>query len=264
MEMIFGGFLALADDVSAQLFNVLLSALTAGALFLMGRKAFAGGGPRWELLLFVTAPCALLLSSETYVEAPMAFATTLAVGAGARALRSGDRRWWAAAGFLGGFCAGVKYTGVLTPALLAVTALGWPRPRAFKDRAADAAAVGLLSFLLFLPWLIKNFVLTGGNPVFPFLPSFFPAKNVYLPEASAGAYFQVLDEYRGSSNLLFELFLMPFRLATNAASFGGGYDVTGDLGWARSSGRRCGPCCAFCSRSSRRSACWRARGSPGW
>jgi hypothetical protein len=29
-----------------------------------------------------------------------------------------------------------------------------------------------------------------------------------------------------------QLFLIPFRLTTDARSFGGGYDVTGDLGWA--------------------------------
>lgn len=233
MEMLYGAFLALAGDNAAQLFNVGLAALT-GLLMAVAGKSFlpAGSRTRWDLLLFATAPCALLLSSETYVEAPMAFATTLCVLAGVRALSSGDRRWWVLAGLFGGFCAGVKYTGVLTPMLLGFFALVWPRPRSGRDRALDFAVVGGVSFLVFLPWLIKNFVLTGGNPIFPFLPSFFPAKNVYLPVESARAYFQVLDEYKGSSSLLMEIFLMPFRLATNATSFGGGYDVTGDLGWA--------------------------------
>lgn len=230
MELIYGAFLALSNDVSAQVFNVLLGGLTAVALAVAARGRAAG--TRWDLLLLVTAPCTLLLSSETYVEVPMAFAATLALLAGAKAVSSGSRGWWIAAGLLGGFGAGIKYTGVLTPALLGLAALAWPRTRSWKDRALDAAAVGGVSFLLFLPWMVKNVVLTGGNPVFPFLPSFFPAKNVYLPAEAARAYFQVLDEYRGSSGLLTELFLMPFRLATNASSFGGGYDVTGDLGWA--------------------------------
>ncbi len=231
MEMIFGAFLASADDVSAQTFNVFLAGFTAVALALAGRRE-ESPGPRWDLLLFVAAPCTLLLSTETYVETPMAFAVTLALMASVRAVEGGDRRWWAAAGLFGGFAAGVKYTGVLTPAILSLLALGWPRERSFRSRAADALAVGGTSFLVFLPWLVKNAVLTGGNPVFPFLPSFFPAKNVFLSTESARAYFQVLDEYKGSSGLLWELFVMPFRVATDAASFGGGYDVTGDLGWA--------------------------------
>jgi hypothetical protein len=162
----------------------------------------------------------------------MGLAATLSVMAAAKALAQDDRRWWAAAGVFGGFLAGVKYTGVITPAVLGAVALFWPRKRALRERFWDAAAVGGTAFLLFLPWLVKNAVFTGGNPVFPFLPSFFPSKNVYLPEAASRAYFQVLDEYKGSSGLLTELFLMPLRLATDVGTFGGGYDVTGDLGWA--------------------------------
>jgi hypothetical protein len=60
---------------------------------------------------------------------------------------------------------------------------------------------GATAFVVFLPWLVKNYFFTGGNPVFPFLPSLFPAKNVFLAEESARAYFQVLDEYKGSSSL---------------------------------------------------------------
>jgi hypothetical protein len=230
MEMIYGAFLALSDDVSAQVFNVMLAGLTAVAAARLGRRWFQGF--RWDILLFVTAPCALLLSTETYVETPMAFAVTLGLMSFVRALETGDRRWWTAAGLFGGFAAGVKYTGALTPALLALFALSWPGTKNARARVGDALAVGGTAFLLFLPWLVKNAVLTGGNPVFPFLPTFFPAKNVHLSVESARAYFQVLNEYRGSSGLLTELFLMPFRLATNVTSFGGGYDVTGDLGWA--------------------------------
>lgn len=230
MEMIYGAFLALSGDVSSQLFNTLLSALTAVLMATAGRRWVSG--LRWDLLLFVTAPCSVLLSSETYVEAPMAFAVSLSVLAASRALSTDDRRWWAAAGWMAGFAAGVKYTGVMTPLILGGFCLLWPRRRILRERLGDFAAVGGISFLLFLPWLVKNAVFTGGNPVFPFLPTFFPASNVHLPIETAQAYFQVLDEYKGSSNLLTELFLMPFRLATNSSSFGGGYDVTGDLGWA--------------------------------
>lgn len=231
MEMLYGGFLALSDDVSAQVFNVFLAALAAVAVAVAGRR-WSDGKTRWDLILLATAPCALFLSSETYVETAMAFATTLALLAAGKALEGGDPRWWVVSGVLGGFAAGAKYTGVLTPAILAAVALLWPRERPLRERALDAAAVGGVAFMLFLPWMAKNFFLTGGNPVFPFLPSLFPAKNVYLSAESARAYFQVLDEYKGSSALLTELFMMPFRALTQVTTFGGGYDVTGDLGWA--------------------------------
>lgn len=232
MEMIFAWFLAFGQDVSAQLLNVFLAALTGAALWLARRDTWGPGSPRWDVALFASAPCVLLLSSETYVEVPLAFWTTLALWAAARGLVVPDRRWWMWAGVAGGFATGVKYTGGITPALLFMAALLWPRPKAARERLKDAAALAVPAFLLFLPWLVKNYLLTGGNPIFPFLPRWFPAENVYLSEESSRGYFKVLDEYKGTSSLLVELFLMPLRLVSDSVSFGGGFDVTGDLGWA--------------------------------
>lgn len=232
MEMIFAWFLAAGSDVSAQLFNVLLAVLTGAGLWSLLRPTSKDFGFRWDFLLYLTAPCVLLLSTETYVETPLAFWTLLAVWCAAQGARDGKRGWFVLSGLLGGFAAGLKYTGVLTPALLSVLLVVWPRPRKLRDRWKDAFCVAGVSFLVFCPWLVKNYFYTGGNPVFPFLPSVFPAKNVYMFKESAQAYFQVLDEYRGTSALLLELFKMPFRLASEATTFGGGFDVTGDLGWA--------------------------------
>ncbi len=233
MEMVFGWFLAMSSDVSAQVFNVFLAALTAIGLWVVFRPA-KGAPPsfRWDVFLFLTAPCLLLLSTETYVETATAFWTSLSVWAAYRGLKDGRRAWFALAGALGGFLAGIKYTGVITPALLTVLVGVWPGRRSWRDRALDGFLVAAVSLAVFSPWLVKNFVFTGGNPFFPFLPSLFPARNVYLYQESAEAYFQVLSEYKGASALLIELFKMPFRLTTQAESFGGGFDVTGDLGWA--------------------------------
>ncbi len=232
MEMVFAWFLALGDDVSAQIFQVVLAGLTLAALYGLGRKVLRASGFRWDLWLFLSAPCLAFLSSETYVEVPMAFWTTLALWAGVEGLFKSNRRWLVLSGILGGFAAGIKYTGVLTPALLGLGVLLWPRPRPLRERGGDVAALALPAFLVFLPWLAKNYFFTGGNPVFPFLSQWLPAKNVYLYQEAAQAYFQVLNEYKGSSSLLAELFGLPLRLVSNTLSFGGGYDVTGDLGWA--------------------------------
>ncbi|MBL0058207.1 MAG: glycosyltransferase family 39 protein [Elusimicrobia bacterium] len=229
MELIFGWFLAAGSDVSTHLFNLLLAALTGGMVWAMGRR---NEGRRWDLLLYVTAPCVLLLSTESYVEMPMAFFTTLAVWGADRGLRDRNRAWFVLAGLAGGFSAGIKYTGVLTPAVLTALVALWPGRRSVRDRLLDGVCLGGAAFALFVPWMVKNYVFTGGNPVFPFLPSIFPARNVYMFAESSRAYFSVLAEYSGTSSLLIDLLKMPFRLATDAQSFGGGFDVTGDLGWA--------------------------------
>lgn len=231
MELIFGWFLGLSGDVSAQLFCVLLAAMTAAAIWYFGRTHLNMDGFRWDLLLFISAPCVILLSSETYVEIGMAFWTTLSVIAGLEGIRRSDRRWLLLSGLLAGYATGIKYTGILTPAILCLQILIWPRERSWRQRAADVLVIGGSAAAVFLPWMAKNAWLTGGNPVFPFLPGLFPAKNVFMSKESAGAYFQVLQEYGGTSPLLVEIFMMPFRLATRATSFGGGFDVTGDLGW---------------------------------
>ena len=231
-EMIFGWFLALGTDVAAQFWNVGLAALTGWGLWRWGRSAFLQKNTRFDMVLFLTAPCVVLLSSETYVEVPMAFWTCLAVWSASKGVESSRRGWWGLAGLFGGYAAGIKYTGVLTPGLLFLGALLWPRARGWAERWKDAGALGAVAFAVFLPWMVKNAVLTGGNPVFPFLPSIFPASKVFMFKESSKAYFAVLDEYKGTSGLLITLFKMPFQLATNATRFGGGFDVTGDLGWA--------------------------------
>jgi hypothetical protein len=226
-EMIFGWFLAMGSDVAAQLFTLGCAALTGGLLWAVGARE----GRRWDLILFLTAPCVLLLSTETYVEAPLALFTFLTVLGVERGRRLGDRRWFVWAGVAAGFAAGVKYTAIFTPLVLTPMILWGPRVSA-RERFTRWLLFGATAFVVFLPWLVKNYFFTGGNPVFPFLPSLFPAKNVFLAEESARAYFQVLDEYKGSSSLLWDLFRVPLRLVSNATSFGGGFDVTGDLGWA--------------------------------
>jgi hypothetical protein len=230
MEMIFGWFLALGDDIAAHCFNVLLILLNAGAMVLLAREIDAEESLPWGLLLWITAPCVVLLSVETYVEPGLAFMSSLSLWAALKG-RSGPLRWMFLAGIFGGLAAGIKYTGALTPLVLTGLVLFWPGKEVVSERVRKAAFLAAGTAVVFAPWLVKNYVLTGGNPVFPFLPALFPARNVLLPEESSRAYFQVLAEYKGQSALLVELFHMPLRLATQATSFGGGYDVLGDLGW---------------------------------
>ncbi len=83
-------------------------------------------------------------------------------------------RWLGLAGMLGGLAVGCKYTGVLVPlAGVAVIALwSFLGQSAGQQRwGAAARSIALfagIAFAVFLPWLIKNWVLTG-SPTFPLL-----------------------------------------------------------------------------------------------
>ena len=83
-------------------------------------------------------------------------------------------RWLWLAGVLGGLAVGCKYTGVLVPlAGVAVIAL-WSFPTQPAGQRRRSAAVRIIAlfagiaFVVFLPWLIKNWIFTG-SPTFPLL-----------------------------------------------------------------------------------------------
>jgi hypothetical protein len=83
-------------------------------------------------------------------------------------------RWLWLAGVLGGLAVGCKYTGVLVPlAGVAVIAL-WSFPmqsagqRRWSTAARTIALFAGIAFVVFLPWLIKNWIFTG-SPTFPLL-----------------------------------------------------------------------------------------------
>ncbi len=240
MEMIFAWFLALGDDISSHIFNVLLAALLGWVMHRLSLLLHPQTRIQWPLFLFLSAPCVILLSTETYVEIPLAFWTLLSIWGCVKGLEiqktelpkgPTSSQWFLLSGLMAGFATGIKYTGIITPFILFLLILLWPREQPLKKRVMDAVCLFVPALIVFLPWMIKNFIFTGGNPVFPFLPKLFHAANVYLSQESANAYFRVLDEYRGTSSFLVEIFYFPFRLATDPMSFGGGFDVTGDLGW---------------------------------
>jgi hypothetical protein len=75
-------------------------------------------------------------------------------------------------GLLAGFCFAIKYTGFVAPLYMA-TVLFAGRKRSAILSATTAAC------LIAVPWLLKNWIV-AGNPVSPFLNSFFPNPHVHV------------------------------------------------------------------------------------
>jgi hypothetical protein len=83
-------------------------------------------------------------------------------------------RWLELAGIFGGLAVGCKYTGVLVPLAGAAVIALW----SFSVQPAGQRRWGIvtrplalfagIAFVVFLPWLIKNWILTG-SPIFPLL-----------------------------------------------------------------------------------------------
>jgi len=80
-------------------------------------------------------------------------------------------RWLWLAGVLGGLAVGCKYTGVLVPlagAALIASQSFWGERQRLGVVGRDVALFAGITFAVFLPWLIKNWVFSG-SPTYPLL-----------------------------------------------------------------------------------------------
>lgn len=137
-------------------------------------------------LAFFTIPMVAMNLWTTGVDVAMAAVSLLAVGAWLSALTQPSARAWVVlTGVFLGLTVSTKYPGGVDAAvmgLLFVGVRGWTT-RDARSTARDFVILTGVAVAVFLPWLIKNAVLTG-NPVYPYLHSVFGGKDL-LPEKMA-------------------------------------------------------------------------------
>jgi 4-amino-4-deoxy-L-arabinose transferase-like glycosyltransferase len=86
---------------------------------------------------------------------------SLSLAAMGRGRETGDWRWYAVSGGLGGLAHLARADGVLLVLVLLCVAL-WPQGRVGWRRAGHAAAAGVIAYLLvMLPWFIRNMSVLG-------------------------------------------------------------------------------------------------------
>ena len=159
---------------AARLLDFLFLPMLLGALVLTLARADAGrpAALRAGLLAVLTLlamPGVIQWSLTLYVENAFGFYFLLALYAAARAVFPADNpgggRWVLLAGVLAGLCAGTKYPGLLFAGAGACgLLLLFSRGRG--NRLGRAALCGGACWLVFSPWLVKNYLLTG-NPFAP-------------------------------------------------------------------------------------------------
>ena len=137
--------------------------------------------PAGAILLSVTAVLELMMAA--YVDVTLLFYTTAAFYTfwrwrqtrpveflrPVRFLKP-DRSagWLLLMGLFCGFCAGVKYTAVAVPVALGLSLLWTLRRQPFAQILIQGGLLTLVTTLTTLPWLLKNWLITG-NPFYPFL-----------------------------------------------------------------------------------------------
>ncbi|TXH28918.1 MAG: hypothetical protein E6Q99_01720 [Elusimicrobia bacterium] len=178
--------LALQGDTLAKLLHFATSVQILGTFLAMAERFGRRRVGLLASLIFLSVPMVAMNLWTTGVDVALTAVSLLALGAGLISLTApAPRPWVVLSGLFLGLTVSTKYPG-------GVDAAVWGGVfffhRAFVEknpRAAfrDLAILVGVAFLVFLPWLVKNAVLTG-NPVYPYLHGLFGGRDL-LPDKLA-------------------------------------------------------------------------------
>lgn len=171
-EMLFAAGLSVADDLSAQLLEVLCLALAGAAAAGIACRIFAPRTGPWAAALWLGSPLVLTFGTTGHVEVGVALFGALAAGSLVAWRDTSQIQWAIVGGICAGFAAATKYTGLFFVG--AVFALLLAAGRREGRGVRPAAGFGVAATLCALPWYLRTFLLTG-NPVYPLASRLFGA-----------------------------------------------------------------------------------------
>ncbi|MBU4372563.1 MAG: phospholipid carrier-dependent glycosyltransferase [Syntrophaceae bacterium] len=186
------------------------------------------------VLVFVSTPIVLRMSTVAYVDLGLAFFTTVSVLAFIH-WRTGSYegfKWLLISSIAMGLALGTKYNALIAWVFLSFSVVFlYSRDTGEQWRAIRYGLIFfLVSLCLFSPWLIKNLILTG-NPLYPLFKGLFTAGiNNVAPDGSArsmvsGAVYMGMFRLRemlyGES--FWETLLIPVRFFFQGEDYSGRY-----------------------------------------
>ncbi len=164
---------ALGHDIAAKYLHFTFALLTALLIFLFVRRRAGASWAALGGLMFLTLPLIVKLSVTVYVDLGLVFFTTGALFSGILWLEDPRRwRWLLLAAVCSGLALGTKYNALVSFLVLSLLLPFFYLYRREDQHAEQLNAVkyGALfvavSMLVFSPWLIRNYSLTG-NPLYP-------------------------------------------------------------------------------------------------
>ncbi len=171
MDMLFTWGLLLKGDTLAQLFHWVFWPLTAALLYLLVRRTVDTQVGSWAVTLWASVPFARELAGVAYADLGLTAFILAAFYAFLRWDESSQDGWLALSALFLGLAMATKYTAVTwlgLLVLLAVYRLWRHGRRPVGWGARRIVGFGLIAALPVVPWLAKNWLVTG-NPVYPFL-----------------------------------------------------------------------------------------------
>jgi 4-amino-4-deoxy-L-arabinose transferase-like glycosyltransferase len=172
------------------------------------------------ILVFLSTPVVVRLSTQSYVDLGLAFFTTAALLAFIRYCDSKfkDFKWLLFSSVAMGLALGTKYNALIAWFFLSVTIVFvYANETKEQWKAIKCGAIFfLISLLIFSPWLIKNTILTG-NPLYPLFQGILNINTVASEEGTysivSGGTIRGIFQYRemmyGES--FWDTLLIPLR-----------------------------------------------------
>jgi 4-amino-4-deoxy-L-arabinose transferase-like glycosyltransferase len=189
LDVLYMAPIALGHDIAAKYLHFSFALLTALLIFLFVRRRLGSSWAALSGLLFLTLPLVMKLSVTVYVDLGLIFFTTATLFSAAIWLEdTGKTRWLVLAAICSGLALGTKYNALVSFLVLSLLLPFFYLFRYRRDNPhaeqLNAIKFGVLfvaiSLLVFSPWLIRNYSLTG-NPVYPLAGGVFSAQSEQLP-----------------------------------------------------------------------------------
>lgn len=161
-------------EILVSLLNWCFGVLACLAVFSLGRRAGTRQTGLVAAAILATAPIYMDQAGGPGIDLPFAAFSTAALAALFAWNQEKRWGWLALAGLLAGASCGIRHTGYLVCLLMALGVAG-SAGRQLPLRAV--ACFGGAALLAAAPWFLRTGLLVG-NPVFPFLLSWFPAPTI--------------------------------------------------------------------------------------
>ena len=186
LDILYMAPVALGHDIAAKYLHFLFALLTALIIFLFVRRRTGASWAALAGLMFLTLPLIVKLSVTVYVDLGLVFFTTAALFSGIIWLEDTSRwRWLLIAAVCSGLALGTKYNALVSFLVLSLLLPFFYLNRRKDQHAEQLNAVKygalfvIVSMLVFSPWLIRNYSLTG-NPLYPL------AQGIFATDTSGG------------------------------------------------------------------------------
>ncbi|MFW6129533.1 MAG: hypothetical protein ACOC56_00025 [Atribacterota bacterium] len=203
----------LKDEMVAKLINFSFGGLIILHAFAFCKKYF--NSTRMGLIsgiIFYLTPLVAVKLWATNSDIGLTYFTTLALYAGVNYFYCDSKKaanvWVILSGIFTGLLLGAKYTGIFFAFAISLIIV--------KKNFRKIFLWSITGFLLFSPWLIRNYVSTG-NPVYPFLTGVFDEKDMFEIKFGGSGYGKKFfsNPLKGGKGIkqIKKIFIYPFNVS---------------------------------------------------